>query len=155
MEPIKIPPQRDQKIASIYQEMANKELNLGCKIKVEYLTYYHWETGGEESYSKEDNLIIWADWIASNGEVELDESYLSKADPNWYIEELETYIKIIWHPIMIGSIFERYSSNKWFINAQFVIELIDKWAGYDTPIEAQSDECVDFVYSLIPSKSME
>lgn len=155
MEPIKIPPQRGQKIASIYQEMANKELNLGCKIKVEYLTYYHWETGGEEPYSKEDNLIIWVDWIASNGEVELDESDLSKAAPNWYIEELETYIKVIWHPVMIGTIFERYSAHKCFINAHFILELTDKWTHYDKPIEEQSDECVDYIYSLIPSISME
>mgnify|MGYP001690357114 CR=1 FL=1 len=153
MEPIKITLEREQKLEAIYKEMANKELTLGCKIKVEYLTYYHWETGGEESYSKEDNLIIWVDWIASNGEVELDESDLSKAAPNWYIEELETYIKIIWHPIMIGAIFERYSSNKCFINSQFVMVLIDKRTSYDKPIEAQSDECIDYVYSLIPSIS--
>gem|GEM_PF-2139535 len=32
---------REEKLEAIYKEMANKELNLGCKIKVEYLTYYH------------------------------------------------------------------------------------------------------------------
>jgi len=41
MEPIKITLEREQKLEAIYKEMANKELTLGCKIKVEYLTYYH------------------------------------------------------------------------------------------------------------------
>ena len=50
---------------------------------------------------------------------------------------------------MIGAIFERYSSNKWFINSQFVMALIDKRTGYDKSIEDQSDECIDYVYSLI------
>lgn len=29
------------------------------------------------------------------------------------------------------------------------MELIDKWTGYDNPIDDQTDECIDFVYSLI------
>lgn len=35
------------------------------------------------------------------------------------------------------------------------MELVDKWTGYDKSIDEQSDECVDYVYALIPSKSME
>lgn len=156
---------REEKITAIYKEMANKEVSFGCKIKVEYLTYYHWETGGEESYSKEDNLIIWVDWIASNGEVELDKSDLSKATPNWYIEELETYIKIIWHPVMIGDVLDRYRTN----NNDYKVREIDPydlksysafqeydikrllnlWTGKRTLIDEQSDECIDFVHSLI------
>lgn len=65
-------------------------------------------------------------------------------------ERPTTEIKeIIGHPVMLGSIFEWYSASKWFINAQFVIELIDKWTGYDKPIDDQSDECIDYIYSLI------
>lgn len=150
---------REEKIKAIYKEMANKDLSFGCKIKVEYLTYYHWETGGEESYSKEDNLIIWVDWIASNGEVELDESDLSKAAPNWYIEELETYIKIIWHPVMIGDVID-WIEPYWKGYAQDVkfsqerkrkinIVLL-QWDKKRESIETQSDECIDYVYSLIP-----
>ena len=133
--------------------MANKDLSFGCKIKVEYLTYYHWETGGEESYSKEDNLIIWVDWIASNGEVELDESDLSKAAPNWYIEELETYIKIIWHPVMIGDVMyyirkKYWNNHSWFHSDRS--KLIDLRSKERESIEWQYDECIDFVHALIP-----
>lgn len=28
------------------------------------------------------------------------------------------------------------------------MELVDKWTGYDESIDEQSDECIDFVYSL-------
>lgn len=129
--------------------MANKKFTLGCKINVKYRAYYHWETGGEVSYSKEDDLIVWVDWIASNGDIELNESEFSEADPNWYIEDLEILVKIIWHPVMLGTIFEWYSKSRWFINSQFVMNLIEKWTWYDKPIEEQSDECVNFVYSLI------
>ena len=65
-------------------------------------------------------------------------------------ERPTTEIKeIIWHPVMLGTIFEWYSSSKWFINSQFINKLIDKWTGYDKPIDDQSDECIDYVYSLI------
>ena len=50
---------------------------------------------------------------------------------------------------MIGTIFERYSSSRWFINSQFITKLIDKWTWYDESIDEQSDECIDYVYSLI------
>lgn len=49
---------------------------------------------------------------------------------------------------MIGTIFERYSSSRWFINSQFITKLIDKWTWYDENIDEQSDECIDYVYSL-------
>ena len=67
-------------------------------------------------------------------------------------EEKDVWLEITtlqWWKCLIGSIFERYSASKWFINSQFVIELIDKWAGYDTPVESQSDDCIDYIYSLI------
>lgn len=141
---------REEKLEAIYKEMASKERSIGCRINVKYRAYYHWETSGEISYSKEDDLIVWVDWVARNGEIDLSKSDLSEADPNWYIEELETLVEIIWHPVMIGTIFERYSSNRWFINSQFILALVDKWTGYDKSIDEQSEGCIDFVYSLIP-----
>lgn len=146
---------REEKISAIYKEMANKKFTLGCKINVKYRAYYHNETGGEVSYAKEENLIVWTDWVAKNSEIEVSSSDMLNTDKNWYIEDLEILVETIWHPVMIGTIFEWYSSSKWFINSQFITKLIDKWTGYDKPIDDQSDECIDYVYSLIPSKSME
>ena len=76
----------------------------------------------------------------------------------WDFEKFDDYqhlsikfwYEVIWRPVMIGNIFERYSSSRWFINSQFVMELIDKWTWYDRPIDDQTDECIDYVYSLIP-----
>ena len=44
-------------------------------------------------------------------------------------------------------------------NGKYYKSLLDKiiytWELFRKPIEDQSDECIDYVYSLIPSKSME
>ena len=142
--------------------MANKKFTLGCKINVKYRAYYHWETGGEVSYSKEDDLIVWVDWIASNGDIELNESEFSEADPNWYIEDLEILVKIIWHPVMIGDVLDWIERKIWISNheyEEFVVEEVNVvvllWREYLKPIDEQSDECIDLVYSLIPSISRE
>lgn len=154
---------REEKLEAIYKEMANKERSIGCRINVKYRAYYHWETGGEVSYSKEDELIIWIDWVASNGEVELNESDLSKATPNWYIEDLETYIKIIWHPVMIGDVLRQirllagYALDNDLIKksdfgnviAHHNYRITQIWEDFREPIEEQTEECVNYVYSLI------
>lgn len=65
-------------------------------------------------------------------------------------ERPTTEIKeIIGHPVMLGTIFEWYSKSRWFINSKFVMNLIEKWTWYDKSIDDQSDECIDYVYSLI------
>lgn len=144
---------REEKIEAIYKEMANKERSIGCRINVKYRAYYHWETGGEVSYSKEDDLIVWVDWVARNGDIELSKADLSEADPNWYIEDLETLVKIIWHHVMIGDALEvvdAIAANR--DNARYERRLRDilmVWSKPRKPIDEQSDECIDFVYSLI------
>lgn len=154
---------REEKLAAIYKEMANKERSIGCKINVKYRAYYHWETGGEVSYSKEDDLIVWVDWVARNGDIDLSKSDLSEADPNWYIEELETLVEIIWHPVMIGDVLRQirllagYALDNDLIKksdfgnviAQHNYRITQIWENFRESIEDQSDECIDYVYSLI------
>ena len=154
---------REEKLEAIYKEMANKERSIGCRINVKYRAYYHWETGGEVSYSKEDDLIVWVDWVARNGDIELSKADLSEADPNWYIEALETLVKIIWHPVMIGDVLRQIrllagyaldndlikKSDFWNVIAQHNYRITQIWEDFRKPIEDQSDECIDFVHSLI------
>ena len=125
---------REEKLEAIYEEIANKELTFGCKAKhttKRWLIY--------------DVVMIWQmiDW----------EKYFVVKDTLDYdvewVYENDWVITFVWHPVMIGSVFERYSASKWFINAQFVMELIDKWTAMINPIDDQSDECIDYVYSLI------
>lgn len=125
---------REEKLEAIYEEIANKELTFGCKAKhttKRWLIY--------------DVILVW--------QMIYWEKYFVRSDSLWYdvewVYEKDWTFETIWHPIMLGAIFEWYSSKKWFISSQFIMELIEKWTWYDRPIEEQSDECVNFVYSLI------
>ena len=136
---------REEKIEAIYKEMANKEVSFGCRYLHDGCMYT--VDGSNYILKKEwNNYYLYIDAFC-NCPKKIAEQYNDFSN-QWVV-------KIIWHPVMIGSIFEWYSANGWFINAQFVMELIDKRTSYDKPIEAQSDECIDYVYSLIPSISME
>lgn len=141
---------REEKIQAIYEKIANKELTFGCKVDdecwrivsiVEETADERWYiVVSEESLYNDEDLGAYYCWLRV--------SWLE-------IMEQIDIAEIIWHPVMLGTIFEWYSSSKWFINSQFIIELVEKWVGYDKSIDEQSDECIDYVYSLIPSKSME
>lgn len=138
---------REEKIEAIYAEMANKEATFGCRYKfIKKYQYCDWAW-----FEPWDMITL------CKRDAKYEDSFLTTffRDIALIKKDVYDYVEIIWHPVMIGSIFERYSASKWFINAQFVMELIDKWAGYDKNIEDQSDECIDYIYSLIPSKSME
>lgn len=131
---------REEKIGAIYKEMANKKVSFGCK----YMHNGYRYTVDDSNYRlhKEwNNYCLYIGTIC-NCPIEIVEKY-NEYKNHWVVE-------IIWHPVMIGTVFEWYSASKWFINSQFVMELIDKWTGYDKPIDEQSGECIDYVYSLIP-----
>ena len=116
---------REEKIKAIYKEMANKELSPWCCVEVKAQNEY-----GDFTY----RLCRW------------DER------PEEEIKE------IIWHPVMIGDVID-YIEPYWKGYAQDVrfskerkrkidIALL-QWDKKREPIEAQSDECIDYVYSLI------
>lgn len=144
---------REEKITAIYKEMANKERSLWCQINVKYQWYYHWENSEEMLYTIEDDLIVWVDWVAKNGDIELNKSDLLRADPNWYIEDLEVFVKTIWHPVMIGEVLELIDrmaddrDQEWY--DERLETLIGVWKIKTKPIEDQSDECIDYIYNLI------
>ena len=119
---------RKEKLEAIYKEMANKELTLGCKLTV------------VESFWPCDWVVFCSDSLGSK---------VLRDDWKRTTETKNNDFFIIWHPVMIGTIFEWYSKNRWYINSQFIISLIAKWTWYEKPIDEQSDECIDYVYSLI------
>ena len=130
---------REQKLTAIYKEIANKKVSFGCRYMHDGYRY----TVDDSNYRLKKEWNSYCLYIGSicNCPIEIVEQY-NEYKNYWVVE-------IIWHPVMIGTIFERYSSSRWFINAQFVMELIDKWTGYDNPIDDQAEECIDYVYSLI------
>lgn len=144
---------REEKLVAIYAEMANKEDSFWLRFIAKFQDY-------KDKYfdARELTTLFWRedeDWevfreAITDGGLLRNHYYL---DENaWYIPHIKRgeVLKIIWHPVMLGTIFEWYSSSRWFINSQFVMELVDKWTGYDESIDEQSDECIDYVYSLIP-----
>lgn len=139
--------------------MANKELTFGCKVK-----FSKWV------YKIIDRENIWflssyeaKDWVVHNTIV-IEDGVNSRC---YNIE------KIIWHPVMIGDVLDwienkDFDTNKkipwfWFDNEEgiddesklFLIQdyytgkIIAFWNKKRGSIEAQSDECIDYVYSLI------
>ena len=124
--------------------MANKELNLGCMVRFDKWIYTIIDKKNVwflDSYRGEDwsihNTIVVEDGVNSR-------CYSIK--------------EIIWHPVMIGDVID-WIEPYWKGYAQDVrfsqerkrkidIALL-QWDKKREPIEAQSDECIDFIYSLI------
>lgn len=134
---------REEKITAIYKEMANKELTFGCTAKLTTKKGTQHDViligdifNGEKYFVAKDSLDKDVDWFYTN---------------DWYYE-------FIWHPVMIGDVID-YVEPYWKGYAQDVkfdrerkrkidIALL-QWDKKREPIEKQSDECIDFVYSLI------
>ena len=132
---------REEKIEAIYQEMANKELSFGCICKI---------NDGEDVIFIRQNKT----W-----------SYLSIRENEEFTVSLWYTPEIIGHPVMIGDVLDRYKTNNndykvWGIDPydlksysafqEYDIKrLLNLWTGKRTPIDEQSDECINFVHSLI------
>ena len=142
MEPIKIPPQRDQKIASIYKEMANKNRTFGCICRRndgEDIIFIRKNRKWEYLYMRRNNeftiplryspIVIWNPVMIGN-----------------VIEYIRIWCEVFieWQPIEDSTVFWRWRDYKTLLN-----NLVSNWYRADLPIDKQTDECVDFVYSLI------
>ena len=131
---------RAEKISAIYAEMANKKLKLWCKCK-----NHNWE-----------NVIF----IRQNKTW----SYLSIRENEEFTVSLWYTPEIIWHPVMIGDVLD-WIEPYWSGHVQSVefterrrrkmnLVLLQR-DNKRLPIDEQSDGCIDYIYSLISSKSME
>ena len=134
---------REEKIKAIYKEMANKELTFGCTAKLTTKKGTQHDviligdiSNGEKYFVVKDSLDKDVDWFYTN---------------DWYYE-------FIWHPVMIGDVID-WIEPYWKGYAQDVkfsqerkrkinIVLL-QWDKKRESIEYQSDDCIDFIYSLI------
>ena len=123
---------REGKLEAIYKEMANKKLKLWCKCKS-----HNWE-----------NVIF----IRKNRGWEY--LFLRKNKefmiPLWYSP------KIIWHPVMIEDVLDWIDKKMGISNCEYEEFVVEEanisvllWREYLKPIEEQSEECIDYIYSLI------
>lgn len=123
--------------------MANKELTFGCAAKLTTKRGIKCDViligdmpNGEKYFVVKDTLNKDVDWFYTN---------------DWYYE-------FIWHSVMIGDVID-WIEPYWSGYAQDVkfcqerkrkIDLVLlQWDKKREPIDTQSDECIDFVYSLI------
>jgi len=149
---------REEKITAIYKEMANKELTFGCTAKLTTKKRTQHDviligdiSNGEKYFVVKDSLDKDVDWFYTN---------------DWYYE-------FIWHPVMIWDVIDciektDFDINKkipwfWFedekgiddesklflIQGYYTDKIIAFWYKKRESIEYQSDDCIDFIYSLI------
>lgn len=167
---------KEEKIKAIYEKIANKELTFWCRVIIETTWLQHsCSSWYDEEYTwtiyeyatwlddylgwkvKEWNLLGSEDYYLSSWECynpdSLDFSdfkYFEWLAVVWESEEKKdtTYLyKIIWHPVMIGDVIEYFY---WDARCKDFVFL---WRKLKEPIEDQSDECIDFVYSLLEKEN--
>lgn len=119
---------RTQKLDAIYEVMADKTLSQWCKV-------FYWE-----DLIVGDVVLTFDDELAYRPVIE------SIIDPEVY--------EIIWHPVRIGDVLD-YISNNYDMTTKPSYAMIVLWhlhrnfSFHRLPIDEQSEECIDFVYSLI------
>lgn len=125
---------REEKLEAIYKEMANKEVSFGCRCRI---------NDGEDVIFIRQNKT----W-----------SYLSIRENKEFTVSLWYTPEVIWHPVMIWDVID-WIEPYWALFAQSlnlsnerqskIKFVLVKWHKKREPIEMQSDECIDYVYSLI------
>ena len=131
---------REEKLEAIYEAMANKKRTFGCRCR---------RNDGEDVIFIRQNKT----W-----------SYLSIRENEEFTVSLWYTPKVIWHPVMIWDVLD-WIEPYWSGYVQSVefterrrrkknLVLLQR-DNKRLPIDEQSDECIDYVYGLIPSKSME
>ncbi len=130
---------REEKIVAIYKEMANKKRTFGCICK---------RNDGED--------II---FIRKNRKWE----YLYMRRNNEFTIPLRYSPIVIWNPVMIGDVLRQirllagYALDNDLIKksdfgnviAHHNYRITQIWEDFREPIEVQTEECVNYVYSLI------
>lgn len=139
---------REEKIKVIYETMANKERTFGCEYIVKDRDWYEYEV--RETEWECVNLTYWDSY-------EVDEWYDSY--------DINYLVSIIWHPVMIWDVFDYTNEKKidmvWSDPSYAIdvrdweqsINIFNLWEHKRKPIDDQSDECVDFIYSLIENNA--
>ena len=143
---------REKKLEAIYKDMANKEVSFWCLAKTN-------EDKTEMICSKLTN-----DWTSfstipyPDGRRCWFTTIYNLRNSEWInLDSKRTIKEIIGHPVMIGEVLDWIDKKIWISNheyEEFVINEVNiailLWGEYPKPIEEQSDECIDYVYSLIP-----
>lgn len=149
---------REEKLEAIYKEMANKELTFGCKVKINKWIY--------EIINRKNG------WFLSSYKGKYWDIHNTIVIEDGVNSRCYSIQKIIWHPVMIGDVLNWIDNKKFNVDDPMIWLFYDpKKMDYETklflvqdylfwrvngywrkkrkPIEEQSEECIDYVYSLI------
>lgn len=151
---------REEKISAIHKEIANTDIDEWCVIEA------YWERWVILDYNWTRAYVWWYRW-----DFEKFDDYQHLSIKLWY--------EVIWRPVMIWDVIDwiekkTFDINKkipwfWFeedeeisdesklylIQDYYIDNVISYWDTKREPVEAQSEDCIDYIYSLIPSISME
>lgn len=135
---------RQQKIDTINEMIAKKNLSFGCKIFHKVESWKRWFKARiiTDSIKRDDWIFYW---------VKLD----SENSVTW-LQKKE--MEIIGHPVMIGDVIDYINEDismgagydqVFYHSWESVVDTIKLWEEKRKPIEEQSDKCINFIYSLI------
>lgn len=139
---------RKEKIKVIYDTIANKERTFGCNYIIKDRDWHEYEV--RETEWECVNLTYWDSY-------EVDEWYDSY--------DINYLVSIIGHPVMIWDVFDYINEEKidvvWSNSSCTIdardggqsIDIFNLWEHKRKPIEEQSDECINFIYSLIENNA--
>ena len=132
----------NKKIEKIYLEIANKELSFGCIINrfvwIDDIFLRITETN--KPWILKLEVISWNDW-------KLKTEYLTR-------EEFEKYV-IKGHPVMIWDMLDWYKNSNTleaYNSFSLTTDLLTLWKYKRLSIEEQSEECIDYIYNLLPNE---
>lgn len=153
---------KQQMLERIYDVIADKTLSFGCVIK----SKLHWLVTITEIFDVCDDDI--KEHVLWNGLPHWEQLYLRYKMYSWNVS-LNDIKSVIWHPVMIGDVLDWIYENdidqvelhqlierKWkdtnFTYTPSSVMVIALWKEKRKPIDEQSDECIKFVYDLLPTK---
>lgn len=131
-------------------------------LKVDYNTSYYEYIDDNILNAKHQNYIkVWIKYykyINSSEVLPIEPSQLENNKPISFTIYPDNF-KIIWHPVMFGNMVNYFEINniqlynEYFHNIvhfEWVLEEFTKlWKEKRKPIEEQSDECINFIHSLL------
>lgn len=141
------PQERSDKLAKIYEVIANKELSFGCMLDVWYPDVHYVRVIARLSSNSykicNHHRKTKYEWMQDI--VEYKDNFSIERTP---IPEIT---KIIGHPVMIGDCLDWNDTiNQLIVDFEYHQEMIlDLWKSKRLPIDEQSDECVSYIHSLI------
>lgn len=134
---------KQQMLTKIYEVIADKILSFGCKVIM------------RDTDIKYGTNICCPDWLA----------YYHNDGRWWFEFDKSKLVEIIWHPVMLGDVLDWIEKNKmeWANRDHLEEEKYEFWdmLNYlcamrwtkNQPIDNQSEDCIKYVYDLLPPSS--